>query len=145
MIDASVFGLRAILTASFTFPAGIELTAFADDTDPTDIPSIQIKDKAMGVNGDLVVWGKANPVQVTLGLLPNTGDDDNLQILLKANRPARGRRPVQDVITLTIINPDGRTTRYLRGVITDGIVGGPAASSGRLKSKPYAFAFEDVQ
>lgn len=145
MIDVSAFGLRAILTASFTFPAGIEITAFADDTDPADMAAIQIKDKAMGVNGDLVVWTKANPAPVVLGVLPNTADDDNLQILAKANRAAKGRRPVQDVITLTLVYPDGTATRFMRGVITDAIIGNPSASAGRLKSKPYSFAFEDVQ
>lgn len=143
--DVSAFGTRVRIIASQTFPLGIEVTSFADDADPFDAPSTQVRDKAGGVNGDLIVWSKANPVQCTVAVLPNTPDDDNLQILLKANRAAKGRRAVQDEITMVVMYPDGRATRYLRGAITDGIIGNPAASSGRLKSKPYQFAFEDVQ
>lgn len=145
MIDVSGFGLRVILTASITFPAGIEITAFSDDSDPVDMASIQVRDKAAGVNGDLIVWSKANAVPLTLAVLPNTPDDANLQILAKANRASRGRRPVQDEITATVAYPDGRTLRFLRGAITDAIMGDPVASSGRIKTKPYIFAFEDVQ
>lgn len=144
-IDVSAFGLKVNLTASVTFPMGIEITAFSDDTDPVDMASIQVRDKAAGVNGDLIVWSKANAVPMTLAVLPNTPDDQNLQILARANRAARGRRAVQDEITATVAYPDGRTLRLLRGVITDGIIGDAVASSGRIKTKPYIFAFEDVQ
>lgn len=144
-IDTSAFGLKVILTASFTFPQGIEITQFADDTDPLDIAAIQVRDKAMGLNGDLVTWSKAIPVPLVLGVLANSDDDLNLQALLKANRPSRGRRAALDEITASVVYPDGSIQRLLRGVITDGIIGGPVASSGRLKSKPYTFAFEDIE
>lgn len=145
MIDVSGFGLRVILTASITFPAGIEISAFADDADPVEMASLQIKDKAMGLNGDLITWSKANPFPMTLNILPNTDDNDNLQVLAKANRAGKGRRPVQDVITATVTYPDGTIVRALRGVITDAIIGNPVASAGRMKTMPYIFAFEDVQ
>lgn len=145
-VDVSAFGIRVRIIASQTFPMGVDITAFADDADPVDMSSIQLRDKAAGVNGDLIVWSKANPVPLTLSVLPNTPDDDNLQILAKANRAAKGRRAVQDEITAIITYPDGRQPlRMLRGAITDGIIGNPVASSGRLKTKPYIFNFEDVQ
>lgn len=145
MQDVSAFGLKVNIVASLTFPMGIEITAFADDADPVDSASIQLRDKAAGVNGDLVVWSKANAIPMTLSVLPNTPDDANLQVLAKANRAAKGRRAVQDEITAVIVYPDGTTLRLVRGAITDGIIGQPAASSGRLKTKPYIFAFEDAQ
>jgi hypothetical protein len=110
-----------------------------------DMASTQVRDKAMGVNGDLIVWTKANPVPFTLNVIPGTADDDNMQVLAKANRAAKGRRAVQDEITVVVTYPDGTTTRFLRGTITDAIIGNPVASSGRMKTKPYVFAFEDVQ
>lgn len=144
-IDVSAFGIRVSLFASVTFPMGVEISAFADDADPVDMASIQIRDKAAGVNGDLIAWSKANAVPLTLNVLPNTPDDENLQILARNNRAARGRRPVQDEITAVVTYPDGRTTRLLRGAITDAPMGDAVASSGRIKTKPYIFAFEDVQ
>lgn len=143
--DISGFGLRVVVQASNTFPAGFSVTQFADDADPLDLPSLQVADKAMGLNGTMATWSKANPVPMTLNVMPGTTDDDNLQVLLAANRASAGRRPARDLITATIIYPDGRTTRCMRGKITDGPFGKSVASAGRMKSNGYIFAFEDIQ
>lgn len=144
MQDISAFGIRVRLVASVTFPAGIDVTQFADDADSLDVPQQQIADKAMGVNGDLIVWSKANPLNVTMNLIPASGDDRNLSVLLEANRVARGKRGARDVITLTAIYPDGTTQTWSQGRITDGVPGKGLASSGRMKSKPYMFSFENL-
>lgn len=144
MQDVSGFGLRIILQASVTFPQGISLTQFADDSDPFDTPSQQLMDKAMGLNGDLVVWSKANPITPTINVIPNTDDDRNLEVLAEANRVSRGKTSARDIITLTVIYPDGRSLTLNNGKVTDAIVTRPVASSGRMKTKPYAFAFEGV-
>lgn len=144
MADISAFGIRVQIVASVTFPAGINVTQFADDGDSLDVPSQQIADKAMGVNGDLITWSKANPIVTTLNVIPNSEDDRNLQVLLEANRAGRGKRPARDVITMTAVYPDGQSRTWTNGAITDGIPGNALASSGRLKTKPYAFAFENT-
>lgn len=144
MQDISGFGLQVRIVASETYPSGFTVTQFADDSDPFDSPSQQIKDKAMGVNGDLVVWSKANPINTTLNIIPNTEDDKNLAILYEANRVARGKKNVHDVITMTAIYPDGSQKTLSNGALTDGVPGNSVASAGRLKSKPYAFTFENI-
>lgn len=144
MDDISVFGIRVQVVASETFPSGINITQFADDADPFDSPSIQIRDKAMGVNGDLISWSKANPIPVTLNVVPNSEDDKNLSVLFEANRVGKGKQGARDVITITAVYPDGRTASFTQGVITDGMPANSATSAGRMKSKPYAFAFENV-
>lgn len=143
MNDISGVGLQVQLTASKTFPNGITLTQFADDADPLDIPSIQIADKAMGLNGDMVVWGVANPIPMTLNIIPGSEDDKNLSILANANRVGRGKKSVGDVITAIVIKPDGSKTTLNSGAITDAMIADSVASAGRLKSKPYIFAFEN--
>ena len=144
MQDISVFGLRCQLVASETFPSGISLTQFADDADPFDSPSIQIRDKAMGVNGDLIVWSKATPITLTLAVVPNSEDDDNLSVLFEANRVGKGKQGARDVISVTAIYPDGRTVSFTQGAITDGMPANSPTSAGRLKSKAFNFAFENV-
>ena len=144
MQDISVFGIRVQVVASETFPAGISITQFADDADPFDSPSIQIRDKAMGVNGDLISWSKANPLPVTLNVVPNSEDDKNLGVLFEANRVGKGKQGARDVITITAIYPDGRTASFTQGVITDGMPANSATSAGRMKSKAYSFMFQDL-
>lgn len=144
MQDVSGFGLRLRLIASVTFPAGITLTQFADDADPFDLPSIQVADKAMGLNGDLVTWSRANPINTTINLIPNTDDDRNLAILLNANRVSRGKNSSRDVVQLVGVYPDGRTVTLSNGKITDGAPGTSVASAGRMKTKAYQFSFEGL-
>ena len=144
MQDISAFGIRVQVIASQTFPAGISITQFADDADPFDAPSMQIRDKAMGVNGDLISWSKANPIPVTLNVVPGGDDDMNLSVLFEANRVGKGKFGARDIISIVAIYPDGHVTAFTQGVITDGQPANSAQSSGRLKSKAYAFAFENV-
>ena len=144
MQDISAFGIRVQVIASETFPAGISITQFADDADPFDAPSMQIRDKAMGVNGDLISWSKANPIPVTLNVVPGSDDDINLSVLFEANRVGKGKFGARDVISIVAIYPDGSVAAFSQGVITDGQPANSAQSSGRLKSKAYAFAFENV-
>lgn len=144
MQDISGFGIRLILKASVTFPQGITLTEFADDGDPFDTASQQIMDSAMGLNGDMIVWSKANPIKPTISVIPDSDDDRNLAVLAEANRVGKGKTSRRDVITLTAIYPSGKTITLNNGKITDAILTQPVASVGRLKTKPYVFAFEGM-
>jgi hypothetical protein len=144
MQDISGFGLIVTLIASNTFPAGITLTQFADDADPVDMQSIQVADKAMGLNGDLVTWAKATPVPCILNIIPGSDDDRNMSILAENNRVGRGKLGSRDVITLTIVYPDGSTAFLNPGVLTDAMLAKSIASAGRMKSKNYTFAFENI-
>ena len=143
MENISGFGSSASIIASKTFPIGLYLTEFADDTDPFDIPSIQIADKAMGVNGDLIIWSKPNPINVNISVIPGSFSDINLAILLEANRVGRGKIGARDIITLKLFYPAGNFILLQEGAITDGPPASSVASSARLKSKTYGFTFEN--
>lgn len=140
--DITGFGLVVNIIASNTFPAGIAITQFSDDADAVDIASIKIADTAMGLNGDLVKWSKANPNPVVLNVIPNSLDDVNLSILANANRVSQGKNSANDLITMTIVYPDGTVRSYSNGFITDAPFGTSVASAGRMKTKAYAFSFE---
>lgn len=143
MNEISGFGLRINIIASNTYPIGLPITQFADDADPFDLPSLQIADSAMGLNGDLLTWSKANPIKITLSVVPGGLDDAALSILFEANRVGRGKLGAQDIITMTGIYPSGNIITLINGVITDGMPGNAVASAGRLKSKTYSFSFEN--
>lgn len=143
MENISGFGLIVNVIGSSTFPVGLLLTEFADDADPFDLPSLQIADKAMGLNGDLIVWSKPNPINVTLNVIAGSFSDLNLAVLLEANRVGRGKTGARDIITMSAIYPSGNVIVLTNGAITDGIPASSVASAGRLKSKSYAFSFEN--
>lgn len=142
--DISAFGIRANLAASNTYPQGIDITQFADDTDPIDTPDMQIGDKKMSLNGILVVWSTAVAAEVTLAVIPGSDDDTNLAILFEANRVGANKQSARDIITLTVIYPDGSTKQFVNGKITNGMPAKSVASAGRLKTKTYKFAFENL-
>ena len=141
--DISGFGVEARIVATTTFPTGFSVTEFADDADPIDIPSQQIADKDMSLNGDLVTWSTANHIPATFNVIPGSDDDINMGVLLEANRVGQGKSSARDVVTAVITSPDGRTLVLTNGRITDGPVSNGIASSGRFKSKTYQFAFEN--
>jgi hypothetical protein len=142
-VDISGSGSQVSLIASNTFPVGIIITQFSDDADAIDIPSIQIGDSAMGLNGDLITWSKANPLKLTLNVIPFSVQDDLLAILLEANRVGKGKISARDVITLTVLYPNNDFTIYTNGLITDGMPGNSVQGSGRLKTKAYSLTFEN--
>src|SRR5215217_6416223 len=140
--DISATALSVVLRASNTFPVGLPISTFADDTDPLDIANLEIADAAMGLNGDLVYWRKSNPIPMSLSVVPGSPDDVNLEILADANRAARGKAVNNDRITATIAYPDGRIVTLTGGIMINYNPGQSVASSQRLKSKTYAFLFE---
>ncbi len=143
MADVSAIGLGITLKASTTFPGGFQLTQFADDADPVDFPAATLAETAMDVNGNLISWSTPTPQDITVSVLPGSEEDENLQVLLQANRAAKGRRPARDVITMVVSYGDGSSTTCREGRIIGGPAAKSAASAGRLKSHSYQFAFQD--
>lgn len=143
MTNISGNGLIVNLQASVTFPVGFEITQFADDADPFDIPTQTISETAMGLNGDMVVWTALSPIEISISVIPNSDDDKNLSTLFEANRGGKDKRVAKDVITLTGIYPDNKKIQLVNGAIISGNSGLSIASAGRMKSKTYVFRFEN--
>lgn len=140
--DVSGFGSVVTLQCIPTFPI-LTITQFADDADPLDFAAIDIADKAMGVNGDLITWAKANPITLVLNVIPGSPDDTNLQLLADANRPAQGKLVAADLINATVVYPDFSSVTLITGRLMNAMFGKSIASAGRLKTRPYVFAFQD--
>ena len=138
------FGLTVMLRATTTFPAGMTVEAFADDADPLDFPDIQVTEVAMGLNGDMLSWSKAIALPVTLSVVPESDDDNNLAVLLAANRVGKNKQSAQDTITLVGTYPSGIVVTLTGGKITNGSISNSISSAGRMKSKQYKFAFGSI-
>lgn len=144
MSDISGFGTVVTIKASNTFPNGVPISDFADDSDPIDSPALTIAETAMGLNGTLISWSNANPVPLTINIIPGSDSDENLKIIGDSNRPSRNRSSARDIITLTVVYPDGQTAVFKGGKMIDYVPTKSIASSGRMKTKPYNFMFETV-
>ena len=145
MKDVSGTGLSILVRASKTFPQGILCTAFADDTDPMDIPEITITESGMGLNGDLVTYSSPQAIPFSLSLIPGTEEEIAMSFLLEANRVAKGKKSANDVITMVINYPDGTKVVLNPGKITGGLPGKGVASDGRIKTPTYNFVFENKE
>lgn len=138
------FGLIITLRASTTFPVFMNVEQFADDADPFDFPEVKVADVAMGLNGDMLTWSKASPLLTQLAVVPESDDDTNLSVLLEANRVGKSKQSARDVITLSGQYPSGKIVTLSTGRITDGMLSNSIASSGRMKSMVYKFAFQNI-
>lgn len=144
MINISGYGSSVRLVASRTFPQGVTLADFADDADAIDAPDLQISEAQMGLNGDLVVWNRANPLEVALNVIPTSQSDVNLDVLAQANRVGKNKTSAQDVITLVISYASGMRITMNKGTLVVGSVVPGIQSQGRIKTRQYRFRFENV-
>lgn len=136
-------GLSITLVASVTFPNGITLTQFADDTDPLDFPDATIAEYGIGLNGHMVIWQKAIPLQINLSIIPSSTDDANLSILWEANRQKKNSNSVKDVISMSVNYPDGTVKSLVSGAILTGAPIKSVQQNGRYKTKTFGFIFEN--
>lgn len=144
MQDISATGISLLIRASNTFPNGFTVTQFADDADPFDLPSLEIAATVMNLNGELISWSAPQPINPTINVIPGSEDDNNLATLFEANRAAQGKTVARDIITIVANYPDGSTVTVSNGKMVSGFPGKSVASAGRLKSKSYTFAFQDL-
>lgn len=136
-------GTKVTIIAIPTFPAGITITTFPDDQDAVSVDNQDITEVAMGVNGDMVAWGRPTPINITLSVIPDSEDDKNLGILFDMNRIAKNKVSAQDKITMTISCPGSDSKTYINGVMTGGPAGNSVSSGARKQSKQYRFSFEN--
>lgn len=142
--DISATGLSMRCIASNTMPSGFTVTAFADDADPFDLPAMDIASAAMNVNGDLVTWSAPTPILITINVIAGSEDDNNLGVVFEANRAGKNKQAARDIITLVGVYPDGTSISLSDGKMTNGVPGKSPASGGRIKSKAYTFAFQNL-
>ena len=149
MIDVSGRGTGILLTSIPILPVGLWIDQWPDDTDPFDVPGVDIAEVAMGLNGGLVRWLKAMPITYTLAVLPFSAADRALQLVWDSLRPAQtltigGLLPSVDNLQITLVYPQGIQLTLFDGTMTKGDPAPGLQSSGRLKTKIYEFAFGSI-
>lgn len=142
MKDVSGVGLKIVIRASISYPMGIVVTAFSDDSDPFDVPESVLAEYGMGLNGDLVVNRRITPIEFTVAVIPGTDEDVALTTLAEANRVSRNKVSYKDSISASVEMPDGSMKVFRDGVIVAAPVLTGVAGNGRQKTKLFKFVFE---
>lgn len=144
--NISATGFVVSLSASETTKGvPVLLTAFPKDSDPFDIPDVDIADAEVGVNGDLITWATYNPIDISLSVIPATKDHEFLMLLHNMNRPEAGKLISKDSITISRALPNGEILTLSEGVLISGPPASAIDSSGKLKTPTYKFRFSQMR
>ena len=119
----------------------MEIVDFADDSDPFDFENLVIAEDAMALNGNYLTWASANPLRLTLNVIPGSTSDILLGTLFGLNRVGENKTSAGDVITMIAQYVGELPILLSGGSMLSGAPASSAASSGRKKSKPYQFGF----
>jgi hypothetical protein len=141
MENIGTYGLKAYIKGTNSLPIGWMLTQFADD-----VPAIAVQEAASGqavidLNGKIFRWSEAVPIMLSIGLVPDSTDDQTTSLIYQANRAIS--TPNGDSITLIVYYPTGAIRTFTNGRMVSGPSAPSAQPDGRLSSQVYTFAFED--
>lgn len=142
--DVTAFGLDITITADKTLPMGVTISEFAEDADPINVTEVTMGESEMGVNGDLILTRRARPIEFTLPVIPGTAGSEALHTLWEANRLAKNKNAVRDIITAVINYPNGNTVTLTDGAIVSGPPITGVSSAGRLMTENFGFVFANV-
>lgn len=153
MIDVSgVFPKVTIVSASVV-PL-INVTHFADDSNPVDVEQIEVTGHAINVNGELVTWEKPTAYIASISVLCGTDDDNDLAILLEASHATSDKGfalaptiTMRQVIgkrnSLGVVTTDDAAS-FTKGKIVSGRPSAAVDSDGKKLSNTYTFVFENM-
>jgi hypothetical protein len=140
MIDISGFGTGITIVALQSFPVGFSVSEFSDDKDPLVCEPMETVAWKMLYDGSLFQYTKADPVRVSLSVIPGGSDDINLKILLQGSLSASGILPLPNTTSMVLNYPSGMVM-LSNGTIYRGPVADSIQASGRKSGNTYDFAF----
>lgn len=143
MNQIGTFGLFAYLIASKTMPIGFPIKAFADDADSIQVHEAENGQAILDLNGKVIRWTVANPLVISIAVMPNTVEDDILAVIYNANRVSKTSKSVNDSINLMVKYPNGGIRTFVQGRIVAGPSAYTATAEGRMVGNIYTFAFGD--
>ena len=156
MIDISYAGAKIYLSTRSGDTVG-PITEFSDEGSPVEISDMDIADGNMNLNGILVTWTKAQAVEFSLSLIPNTPSVKMLATWLAAHSiGGKGAIPEAfiDQLQLVIpanINVSGTSGKnslvytFNNGRMRRGAPATGTSAEGKMNAKTYNFIFESVK
>lgn len=143
MNEVGTFGVMAYLIATRTMPIGFPIKAFADDADSIAVHEIEAGGAKIDMNGKLIAWTVANPITVSIGVVPGSTEDDLLSVIYNANRVSKAVKLANDSINMVVRWPNGGIRTFTDGIIQSGPASPTGTADGRMAGNVYTFAFGD--
>jgi hypothetical protein len=144
MTDISGSGLEIEVKASETFPSGFTVTQFTEAADMISSDVLAIAETAMGANGDIQSWGTPSVIPLTINVIPNTDDYENLRILCEANRLGKGKTRAGDEITVILSYVSGSRITLSNGTPISFPAVTAISGDGRINHGEFTFNFENI-
>ena len=144
MEDVSGTGTTLTIASSITYPMGITISRWADDSDPFDVQESQLAEYGMGLNGDLVINRKPTGTELVVAVIPGTEEEIALSAIAEAARISKDKISYHEIITATINYPDGTSRVFKNGTIIAAPMATGISNNGRKKTKLFRFVFEGI-
>lgn len=141
-------GLSVLIASTVSFPFGFVVEEWADDTDPLTFTEIEPTGDETTIDGGIYTFKRATKVYVTLSVIPGSESDQNLRILLDAQKLSLNindmlslAADLRDLTIMTISYPDGEVAILSGGTLQKGPPLRSVMSSGRTRTNTYTFVF----
>ena len=135
-------GTTVTIYAIPTYPNGITLSCWPADVDPLDSPAVQLAEWATGANGDMILYKHPVPIEINFSTVAGSEEDKAIEILFDANRVAKNKISYNDVITMVIQYPGGKSVTLTNGFLVRGTPVIGLAGDSHLKTRQWACVFE---
>lgn len=137
------FGLSVNVVATKTFPIGFSITKFADDISPIEFGETQVADHEYLVDGSIFGYETAAGISVKIAVIPGSDEDQNLAVLMAANKSEFRIGGMPEIMAISIMYPNQPPIILSNGYIRTGKVGTDVAETGRSRGKVYEFIFQN--
>ena len=156
MIDISYAGANVQITAQDGSMTNFTINEFSDEGSPVQISDFDIADGSMNLNGILVTWTKAQAVEFSLTLIPNSEGQRRLgTFLVRHAIGGKGAIPEAFISRLLLSIPaaigvsgtgekGARAFVFMNGRMRSGAPAIGTNSEGKMNAMTYNFVFERV-
>ena len=140
--NVTATGTKLTLYSDLTYPQGITIATLPAGTDPLDSPAMTFAEYQTGPNGDLIVYKHPVPIVINFSTVAGSAEDTAMRILFDANRVAKNKMSVNDMITLVIQYPNDKTVVLTGGFLVSGTPVMGVSGDGKLKDSQWSCVFE---
>lgn len=142
MKNVTAFSTSVSIVSTVTFPFGFQITQFSDDEDPIKFNEKIVQGTKVLLNGKILAYKTAKPIEVSISVIPGSEDDKMLSLLQAASNVKNQLIPVEDTVVMTISYPN-EIAIYNGGALVAGPAGKSVKTSGRFASNTYRFVFTE--